>query len=258
MVRVSALLHRLTEIGDSLAHSGRGLALLGLGSVGVERARLDEFSDLDFFAIVAPGSKADLLHDLSWLQHVSPVAYHFQNTADGHKLLFADGIFCEFAIFEPDELTAIPYAEGRVVWRAEGFDQPIHRPQKSTPVRPPQPVEWLLGEALTNLYIGLGRYHRGEKLSGQRFVEGYALDRLLDLAPLIEPEQPGFPDAFVAERRFEARFPGLAADLPRFAQGYARVPHSARAIVTFLAAHFPVNAAMHAEVIRLCDLPERA
>jgi hypothetical protein len=46
------LLYRLDEIGKSLEKSGHALALIGLGSVGLELERLDQYSDLDFFVIV--------------------------------------------------------------------------------------------------------------------------------------------------------------------------------------------------------------
>jgi hypothetical protein len=83
-----------------------------------------------------------------------------------------------------------------------------------TPVQQPSPTEWLVGEALTNLYVGLGRYRRGEKLSAARFIQNYAVDRILDLAARIEAEQPAFKDQFASERRFEQRFPELASRLP--------------------------------------------
>ena len=116
------LLARLEAIGRALEVTGHGLALIGLGSVGVELDRLDAFSDLDFFAIVEPGHKGALMADLSWLAAAGPMAYAFQNTADGYKLLFDDDIFCEFAIFEPAELAGIPFAPGRVVWRQPHVD----------------------------------------------------------------------------------------------------------------------------------------
>jgi hypothetical protein len=62
--------------------------LLALGSAGLERQRLDRYSDLDFFVIVAQGYKVHYIESLDWL-------------ADGHKALMTDGIFCEFAVFEP-------------------------------------------------------------------------------------------------------------------------------------------------------------
>ncbi len=108
------LLKRLDNIGQSLKQSGHGLALIGLGSVGLELDRLDAYSDLDFFAIVEAGYKHAYLEDLSWLSVLSPIAFCFRNTKDGFKLLFADGVFCEFAVFEPKELESIPFAPGRV------------------------------------------------------------------------------------------------------------------------------------------------
>ena len=97
MVASAVLLQRLDAIGQALRDSGQGLALLGLGSVGLETARIDAWSDLDFFAIVEPGSKARYLHRLDWLAAARPLVWHFQNTVDGHKALMDDGVFCEFA-----------------------------------------------------------------------------------------------------------------------------------------------------------------
>ncbi|MFN8375868.1 MAG: hypothetical protein U0694_23720 [Anaerolineae bacterium] len=250
MDRPALLLRRLDEIGQALAASGHGLALLGLGSVGVERERLDAYSDLDFFVIVEQGHKAAYLSSLDWLAAAHPIAYAFQNTRDGYKLLFADGIFCENAIFEPQELAEIPFAPGRIVWQAVGFDASLLAPRVKLPT--PKTVEWLLGEAITNLYVGMGRYRRGEKLSALRFVQGYAVDRLVELADQIEAEKPAFRDPYTPERRFEQRFPELTTHLPRFLPGYEATPQAAAAIVEFLAQHFEVNAAMKAAILELC------
>lgn len=118
-------------------------------------------------------------------------------------------------------------------------------------MRPPAPqsVDWHLGEALTNLYVGLGRYRRGEKLAAQRFIQHYAVDRVIALAAAIEAPQAGHIDPFSPERRIEARMPRLALLLPSMVQGYERSPESALAILAFLEAHFPVSPAM-AQAIR--------
>ena len=47
--------------------------------------------------------------------------------------------------------------------------------------------EWSLGEALTNLYVGLSRLRRGEKLSAMRLIQYHAVDRILELSEKIEP-----------------------------------------------------------------------
>lgn len=246
------LLQRLDDIGRSLARTGRALALIGLGSVGMEQDRLDEYSDLDFFVVAADGCKEGLIQDITWLSSVHPVAYAFQNTPDGCKVLFEDGIYGEFAIFSVLELESAAYAEGRIVWQVPEFDEAYCRPRRALPVSEPRSVEWLLGEALTCLYVGLGRYRRGEKLSASRFVQGFAVDRVVELAASLEAEKPSFRDPFTPDRRFEQRFPETASALGAFMQGYDATPESARAILEFLEQHWEINAAMKAAILSLC------
>lgn len=251
MPRPEHLLHRLSEIGHSLSQTDQALALIGLGSIGRELDRLDEYSDLDFFVIVAPGAKRAFLDDLTWLSTLTPIAYHFPNTVDGYKLLFTDGVFCEFAVFEESELSRIPYAAGRIIWRREDVNADWSVPAKlSAPSS--HTVEWLLGEALTNLYVGMGRYRRGEKLSAFYFVQVYALGRVIDLAEQIERPQPAYADQFAGERRFEQRFPGVAQFLPGMAAGYEGTSAAALAILSFLDQHFSVNPAIKQAILKLC------
>jgi lincosamide nucleotidyltransferase B/F len=246
------LLKRLDDIGRSLEQDPRALALLGLGSVGLELERLDAYSDLDFFVIVAPGSKPAFLADLSWLSQVCPVAYAFANTVDGYKLLFRDGIFCEFAVFEPDELAKIPFAPGRIVWKRPPVSEEFAQPRFVQAGGSKRDAVWLLGEALTNLFVGLARERRGERLSAARFIQGYAVDRVIELAETIERPGTGFADAFTPERRFEQRFPGVAQRLPAFLQGYERNRDSALAILAFLEEYFSVNPELAAAIRKLC------
>ncbi|HUM68491.1 MAG TPA: hypothetical protein PLK31_06555, partial [Chloroflexota bacterium] len=211
MTHSQRLLQRLDDIGRSLADAAGALALIGLGSAGSETARMDDFSDLDFFVIVQAGHKQAFIEDLGWLTAVHPIVFQFMNTVDGYKLLFADGIFCEFAIFEPAELAYIPFAAERIVWQVAAFDASVIKPKQASSQS--RHADWLVGEAITNLYVGLCRYRRGEKLSAARFVQGYAVDRVLELAALVEDEQPAFRDVFGEERRFEQRFPVTAVNL---------------------------------------------
>jgi lincosamide nucleotidyltransferase B/F len=251
MEHAQRLLTRLDAIGASLAHTEGALALLGLGSVGRETARIDAYSDLDFFVIVAHGFKHRFLNSLAWLAQPSPLAFQFMNTPDGYKALYADGIFCEFAVFEPHELAHVSFAPGRVVWSRDDFDRATLSPPPRTHTT--SDTDWLLNEALTNLYVGLGRDHRGEILSAARFIQGDAVDRLVELTPVWETAQDVFPDIFGGERRYEQRFPNTAAHLPSFMQGYAHNRASARALLDFLAARLPINAALHAAILHLCE-----
>jgi hypothetical protein len=244
MMEPAILLQRLEEIGKSLEDSGRALALIGLGSVGLELARLDAWSDLDFFAVVETGYKQFYLQDLGWLTDIAPAAYYFRNTPDGFKFLFADGIFCEFAVFEPSELQTAAYAPGRLVWKQPQVPEtwsyqanPLTQPEKHNPA-------WLLGEALTNLYIGLGRELRGEKLTAHRFIQNYAVDRVLELMESLVIPQSSNRDLFDINRRFELRFPAFSPHLSAMLQGYTRNRESALAILAFLEANFEIPPVM--------------
>ncbi len=251
MPEPTALLSRLTAIAQSLANSGHALAFIGLGSIGLETGRLDDYSDLDFFVIVQDGYKSRYIEDLDWLALICPIAYQFRNTTDGYKLLYADGIFCEFAVFELPELSHIPFAQGRVVWKQPWIDDSIGTPVHASPQKPAVDADWSVGEALTNLYVGLNRLQSGEKLSAARFIQQYAVDRVLELAPLIEAESGAPPDPFGNDRRFEQRFLRLAEELPSFVQGYERSPESALAILAFLERHFEVHPALAKEIRKM-------
>ena len=248
-----SLLKRLDEIGRSLKRSTHALTLIGLGSVGLELDRLDAYSDLDFFVIVESGYKRDYLDSLQWLGNVHPIAYRFLNTEDGYKVLFEDGIFCEFAVFEPAELEHIPFAPGRVVWKRADVSDSIGQPVSQTKPQSKRDKDWLLGEALTNLYVGLGREKRGEKLSATRFIQGYAVDRLLELIETIEPANETHRDTFVNERRIEQRFPGLTSQFSAWMQGYEKNRESALAILNFLEKHFEVNEAITKAIRGMCN-----
>jgi hypothetical protein len=230
------LLARLDAIGASLRDSGHAVALIGLGSVGLETRRLDEYSDLDFFAIVEPGYKARYIEQLDWLSTVHPVVWHFRNTADGCKALLSDGVFCEFAVFEPHELEHIPYAPGRIVWRRPDVDPAIAVPRRSLPQARPPDETWMVGEALGNLYVGLQRWRRGERLAGARLVQIHAVDRLIELDALRSPAAGADSaiDPFSRERRVEQRQPALAAELGSVMPGYERTPEAAVAVLDAL------------------------
>jgi hypothetical protein len=129
--------------------------------------------------VVADQAKAHYLTDLGWLAAVGPIAYAVRNTVDGYKLLYADGVFCEFAVFTRAELGVAAASGVCLIWEREGAA--LELPAPATPPEPPA-VAWQLGETLTNLYVGLGRLQRGEQLSAARFIQHYAVDRVQALA----------------------------------------------------------------------------
>ncbi|MCK9407594.1 MAG: hypothetical protein WCX28_00185 [Bacteriovoracaceae bacterium] len=253
MTSPTLLLQRLNAIASSLRSSGKAQALLGLGSVGTELGRLDEYSDLDFFVIAKLGEKQLLIDDLFWLRNVAPIAFHFKNTNDGHKVLFQDGIYCEFAVFEEAEMKNAAFSAGRIIWKEETFNESLCVPQIPSSPFVPDNLDWAVGEAITCIYVGLCRYARGEKLSGTRFIQSYAVDMIVACSLRFEQERPDFKDQYQNERRYEQRFPGMAQWLPRIVLGYDRVPESALSLVEMIEHYVSVNASMKKEIVNLAQ-----
>ena len=237
---------RLLAIANVLAARTDALALLALGSAGREIERLDEWSDLDFFVLVRDGAKPSYIDDLSWLAGACPVAWHFRNTPDGHKALLADGLFCEFAVFELDELKNIPYSPGRFVWRREEVDETLAVPLRPLPGLPDVP--WLVGEALSNLLVGLQRHARGERLAAMRMVQVHALDRVLELLEHDAASTPAQRDPFNVDRRVERRLPDAGASLTRWAPGYHGTCAAALALLDAIEARVRVPEVMSARI----------
>jgi hypothetical protein len=203
-------LTRLQEIGRNLSTYPNAWALLALGSVGRDRDRLDEHSDLDFFVIAT--EPESLLSDLRWLG--DPLQWSHRDTPDGCKALVAD-LFHEFAVFTPDRFPGVLFEPGVLVWVREGFDT-----SSIVPSIPEQHDEaWLRREILSNLYVGLHRWLRGERLAAMRMVQVQALDNLLRLQ--------GTDDPFAPARRAEAR--GLPLEV--LAAGYDATPPAAAMIL---------------------------
>jgi hypothetical protein len=257
MVKPEKLLERLNDMAQHLSKLDGPQLLLGLGSVGVELARLDAYSDLDFFLIVEEGYKQRFIEKLDWLDDVHPLVYSFQNTIDGHKILFADGIYGEFAVFEYGEMPNINYSGGRIVWKRDDFD-PSDLPMQNGPALNDrrETLDYCVNEALTNLYVGLCRFARGEKLNGTYFVENYALGNILKVIHLVEAEENPFVDRYGLDRRVEARHPKFAERLPDFVGGYAHVAESAIAILDYLKSIYPIHPQLANEIRELAKTIE--
>jgi lincosamide nucleotidyltransferase B/F len=156
-------------------------------------------------------------------------------------LLFEHGAFCEFAVFEQTGLQAAHFSRGRFAWRRPDtydiLNQPSIMPEQSAL----RSKELLVGEIITNLYVGMGRDRRGDKLSVARFIQSNVVDRLLELADYIETEQDASRDFFTSERRFEKRHPGVVIEHPGWMQGYTKNHESVPEILGVLERHFEVN-----------------
>lgn len=234
---VQRLLDRLDRIGEVLRDRGDALALLGLGSVGQDLHRLDEHSDLDFFAVVDDGAKPDYLADLGWLHAAAPVASAFRNTADGCKVLFEDGVYAEYAVFTLAELRAAQYPPGRVVWQRADAPAGLEVPQRA-PQRDDSDLPHQVGEAVTNLFVGLHREARGERLAAMRLIQVHAVDRVLRILELTRGGS-NRQDLFAPERGAERQHRGEHLPLAQLAPGYEHNVRAARAVLDWLQEHCP-------------------
>ena len=237
-------LGRLDDLALSLAADPAVAAVLGLGSAGVEHARFDEHSDIDFFVIVDDSpAKQRMLADVRWLSAMGVVGYSFANDPNGRKALFQDGLFVEYAVFTTDELAGIPFAGARVVWQRATDPADLTALLAGGAAPPPtslDTVEFHLNEALTNLFVGLHRELRGERLAATRFIQVYAVDRVLALARLTEPAMAQ-RDPFEATRRAEAAYPALVEPLRHMVAGYDRNHVSANAVLGWLTDHYDAD-----------------
>lgn len=248
MIHKELLLERLESIGQSLSNTDEALLLLGLGSVGAELNRLDSYSDLDFFVITKSGYASRYIEHLDWLSNVHPLSYQFQNADVGWKIMFEDGIYGEFAVFDEDELKHIPCYGGRIIWHKPDYHPQIPTIDQQLPIKRPDSLDFPLNEAITNIYVGLCRYARGEKMSAKTFIETYAVGQIISTLHLHSQELPSDLDPYSNDRRVEARFPDFAIHLSEMLQGYDKLPQSAIHILTYIEAIYPVNLKLSQEI----------
>jgi hypothetical protein len=72
----------------------------------------------------------------------------------------------------------------------------------------------LIGQFLTNLLVGVGRYRRGEKFSARLLITTSSLYALLCLIPIYFPaEQPDLFDNLDPLRRFEQVYPEFGEEI---------------------------------------------
>ena len=245
------LLRRLDDLGVVLAARGDALALIGLGSVGLDLDRLDDHSDLDFFVVVEDDAKPRYLESIDWLEQLGPVVFSFANTVDGRKALFEDGLFAEYAVFTVGELVQSSFSPGRIVWRRDDAPAGLERCGRTPGPPSHDGADFQVNEALTNLFVGLHRDARGERLSATRLIQSFAVDRLLTLLDSGEPGGSRRQDPFAVERGAEKRFAPEVLPLSAMVPGYEHNREAALAILEWLEARAAVDEALAAAIRRL-------
>ena len=241
------LLAFLGRLGEVLAARGDAVALLGLGSVGRDLHRLDEHSDADFFVVVDDDTARDrYLDDIDWLEAAHPVVWSFVNGPYGRKALLADGLFAEYGVFSVAEMRTAGYPPARTIWQRPDAPAGLDVPTAPLPELPGLDHE--VGEAITNLYVGLHRDLRGERLTATRFIQGYAVDRWITILGHLGLGSGDRQDLFVIDRGVERRFPTDLLPLADLVPGYERNAHAAQTLLGLLQRHVELDPSIVAAV----------
>ena len=211
---------RSEALADAVrAHDGIvGLALLGSASQA-GRARRDEWSDHDFFAITAPGVGAQLRPDLTWLPEQDRLVLTAREGEIGFAAVYDDGHVFEFAFSDAVELAGAVANEASVVvddetgTTAELIERARARAAASDRFDPINDARLVL----VKLLIGVGRARRGERLNGNGFVRQWAPQLVVRaIRGRFTESSTTLRDAIDPVRRFERDFPewgGRLADV---------------------------------------------
>jgi hypothetical protein len=215
----------------------RVLGLVAVGSMARQGSPPDRWSDHDFFVVVQPGTQESFRSNLDWVPRHDDIVFSFRETAHGVKVVFRDGHLIEFAVFDPDELALARINRYRALFDRERIGERLARVAEATAASPPS-EEWLVGQFLTNLLVGAGRYHRGERFSGRQLVKTGALGQLLALLARSRAAAPESGlDSLDPFRRFEAALPDLARRLD--AAVGRETPDAAKALLDIAVENLP-------------------
>lgn len=174
------------------------------------------------------------------------LGYQFQNTVDGHKVLYEDGIFAEFAVFDASRMNDIAFVPGTYLFNKEPKNI-LNTSNVQCPIYSDS-LDFLIQEALTNLYIGLARYHRGEQLAAYRLIQVHTVNRILEIHHIKNKD--GI-DPFALERRYEQRHPENTELIQSFCLGYTQTVKSAQNILEYLKSLQVVNPVLEKEIKNL-------
>jgi hypothetical protein len=173
----------------------------------------DQWSDHDFLILAADKAADFFRSESKWLPDHEAIVLHFSETEHGVKVLYADGHLLEFAVITAADFHLARMNSHRVLIDRDGFGERVARSVADTAAWAADDRKsdaWLLGQFLTHLLVGVGRYARGEHISGRRIVKDFVLGDLLQLlARHRPPEAEGHLDSLDAYRRFEQAYPAL-------------------------------------------------
>jgi hypothetical protein len=241
---------------ETLARDPRVVGLIALGSMAEQDYVPDQWSDHDFFVITAPGTQEAFRSDLSWLPDHGRIAFSFREDAHALRVIYDTGHILELVIFDEAEMDQAYANRYRVLIDRGAVTQRIAAAADRTAQRAQQGAgsdQLNMGMFLVNMLVGVGRYYRGERLSGHTFVKVYAQDHLLRLlAKYVPAPQHSLLDNLAPSRRFEQVYPelGAALDLIALLPPPAAATHLLDLAERSLSDSMPDFPAAHCAVVR--------
>jgi len=195
----------------TLSADERVCALVGIGSLA-QPARVDRWSDHDFWVITTAEGQAHFLTDLSWLPDHSAIVLALRPAPEYYTVLYKTGHIAEFAVFASTDLARGQLDRYRMLFDKNDITTQIQaiyaRTQDKQHAADPART---IGHFVVTLCTGAARYARGERLSAHTYIFQYALDDLLTLITQhIPAQQSDLNDRFDPRRRFEQAYPDLS------------------------------------------------
>jgi hypothetical protein len=205
------------RLRERLAADERVVGLVALGSMAAVDYAPDEWSDHDFFVVVREGEQPAMRRDLEWLPDAERIVLSFAETEHGVKVVYDDGHLLEFAVFDDRELSLAKVNRYRVLVDRGSVERRMREVRAATvgaSAGGARDDRWLVGQFLTNLLVGVGRFRRGERLSGRLFVASHAVGHLLVLlARHVAADGSGLLDDLDPWRRFDVVHGKLGREL---------------------------------------------
>ncbi len=192
-----------------------GLVLLGSAS-DEARARRDEWSDHDFFALIEPGRGPEIRPDLSWLPDQDRLVLTAREGEIGFVAVYDDAHVFEFAFSDAAELAGARAADATILVDDEAgttatlLAESRARTAGDDLFDPANDVRLVL----VKLLIGVGRVRRGELLNGNAFIRQWAVQLLVRaIRGRFAAASTSLRDANDPMRRFERDFPVWGAHI---------------------------------------------
>jgi lincosamide nucleotidyltransferase B/F len=247
--------HQFTEqLIVNLEQDENILGLVAAGSMAQQDYQPDEWSDHDFFVVTHPGVQNRYRQVYDWLPRSDEIAWAFQETEHGVKVIYRNGHLLEFAVFDEEELKMARINRYRVLFdRGQISVQMAENAQKTSATAASETDAFHAGQFLTNILVGMGRYWRGEKLSAHKFIKINAIHHLFFLLNRhTQSPQHQLCDNFDPTRRFEFVHPHLGPELEKIMLLY--IPETAQRLVSLFERELPsVIAKIPAEVIPIVE-----